>query len=271
MPYRSSGLENVSVTVQSQRASLDLLACPQAARAPAAQVPWSDVRPSFGIAVGIGISAGAFAFFHSHLYRKVPLDEGNRIVALENWNVAYNNEDRRVLHDFVTWRDEMTSVVDIGAFRNVSASLQVGARQGETIRIAEMSASGFRLARVAPLLGRVLTADDERDDAAPVFVIGYDAWRSTFAGDRTVVGRELRIGDAVHTIVGTMPERFAFPVNHQYWTPLEFAATGIVLTRLSAVVIPAIAVIMMIVGFLAAVGPARRGLSIQLRQALRTE
>jgi hypothetical protein len=128
------------------------------------------------------------------------LDEGNRIVALENWNVAYNDEDRRVLHDFVTWRDEMTSVVDIGAFRNVSASQQVGARQDETIRIAEMSASGFRLARVGALLERVLTPDDECDDAAPVIVIGYDAWRSKFAADRTVVGREVRIGDAVHTM-----------------------------------------------------------------------
>lgn len=97
---------------------------------------------SVGIAVGTGISAGAFAFFYSHLYPKVPLDEGDRIVALENWNVAVNNEDRRVLHDFVTWRDEMTSVVDIGAFRNLSASLQLGAVQGETIRVAEMSTSG---------------------------------------------------------------------------------------------------------------------------------
>ena len=183
--------------------------------------PGLTLVATVGIAVGIGISAGAFAFFYSHLYPKVPLDEGDRIVALENRNVAYNNEDRRVLHDFVTWRDEMTSVVDIGAFRTISASLRVGARQGETIRIAEMSASGFRLARVPALLGRVLTPDDERDAAAPVMVIGYDAWRSKFAADRTVVGREVRIGDAVHTIVGVMPERFAFPVNHQYWTPLR--------------------------------------------------
>ena len=58
---------------------------------------------SAGDAFGIGISPGAFAFFYSQLYPRVPPDGDERIVALENWNVARNNENRRVLHDFVTW------------------------------------------------------------------------------------------------------------------------------------------------------------------------
>jgi hypothetical protein len=42
-------------------------------------------------------------------------------------------------------------------------------------------------------------------------VIGFDVWQSRFAGDPAVVGRELRIGRDVHTIVGVMPPGFAFP------------------------------------------------------------
>ena len=52
---------------------------------------------SFGIAVGIGISAGALAFFYSHLYPKVPLDEGDRIVALENWRPPGSHQTPRFL------------------------------------------------------------------------------------------------------------------------------------------------------------------------------
>jgi predicted permease len=40
-----------------------------------------------------------------------------------------------------------------------------------------------------------------------------------------VLGRELRLGNVVHTIVGVMPEGFGFPVNHSYWTALGNAAT----------------------------------------------
>lgn len=84
-----------------------------------------------------------------------------------------------------------------------------------------MTASGFRVARVPPLMGRPLVEDDEREGAPPVVVIGYDEWRTRFAQDRSVIGQEVRIGDTVHTVVGVMPERFGFPLNHQYWTPLR--------------------------------------------------
>ena len=49
--------------------------------------------------------------------------------------------------------------------------------------VAEMTASGFQLARVQPLLGRPLIAEDERDGAEPVVVIGYDVWQSGFSSD----------------------------------------------------------------------------------------
>lgn len=34
-----------------------------------------------------------------------------------------NNEERHSMHDFVTWRTEMKSVVEISAFRNVESRL----------------------------------------------------------------------------------------------------------------------------------------------------
>ena len=43
--------------------------------------------------------------------------------------------------------------------------------------------------------------------------IGYDEWQSRFLGDSAVVGRTLSFGGTVHTVVGVMPEGFAFPVK----------------------------------------------------------
>jgi putative ABC transport system permease protein len=190
--------------------------------------PGLTVVSSVGITVGIAITAGMFGFLHAMLAPTLPLDEGHRIVGLENWNIAKNNEDRRALHDFVTWRDEMTSVVEISAFRTITATAQAGDHVPETVRIAAMSASGFRVARVPALLGRFLTPDDERDAAPTVVVIGHSIWQSRFGMDRSVVGKQLRFGTTHYTIVGVMPEGFAFPVNHQYWIahrvkPSEFA------------------------------------------------
>ncbi|HEX7779405.1 MAG TPA: FtsX-like permease family protein, partial [Vicinamibacterales bacterium] len=118
-------------------------------------------------------------------------------------------------------------VVEISAFREATTTMRVGEFVPETVRIAAMSASGFRVARVPPLLGRVFTPDDEREAAPPVVVIGYDVWQSRFGQDRSVLGQQVRFGLVQFTIVGVMPESFAFPVNHQYWIPFRANPTTI--------------------------------------------
>jgi hypothetical protein len=54
-----------------------------------------------------------------------------------------------------------------------------------------------------------------------VVVIGYDVWQRRFAGARDIIGRELRLDHAPHTIVGVMPDGFQFPMNFRYWVPLR--------------------------------------------------
>ena len=183
--------------------------------------PALTIVGGLGMAVGIAVSVGFFAFVGTHVNPVIPLDEGDRIVALENRDVVLNNEDRRALHDFVTWRDELRSVVDLGAFRTIDRNLRVGDALPEPVPVAEMTAAGFRLARVAPHLGRYLVEEDERLGGPQVVVIGYDVWQRHFAGDPAVIGRQLRFDGQVHTIVGVMPEGFAFPQSHAYWTPFR--------------------------------------------------
>ncbi|NIQ51918.1 MAG: hypothetical protein GWN71_00090, partial [Gammaproteobacteria bacterium] len=167
-----------------------------------------------GLAVGIAISVGFYTFSAAFIYPRLPLDEGERVVALENRDVAVDNEERRSLHDFFTWREELGSVEDLAAFRTVDRNLFAGDGPPELVQVAEMTASGFRLARVPPLLGRYFVDEDEREGAPRVLVIGHGVWRNAFAGDSAVVGRDVRLGGVVHTVVGVMPEGFAFPENH---------------------------------------------------------
>src|SRR5690606_19199371 len=58
----------------------------------------------------------------------------------------------------------------------------------------------------------------------PVVVLAYDEWQRRFNGDAGILGRTVRLGDTPHTIVGVMPEGFAFPILHRAWVPLRVAA-----------------------------------------------
>jgi predicted permease len=180
--------------------------------------PVLTIVGGMGIAVGIAVSVGFFTFFRTSVNPTLPLDEGDRIVALENRDVVLNNEDRRVVHDFLAWRNELQSVKELAAFRTVDRNLRLGDALAEPVKIAEMTAAGFRVARVAPVLGRYLVDDDERIGAPLVLVVGYNVWQRRFAGDRAVVGREVRLDGRVHTIVGVMPKDFTFPLSHELWT-----------------------------------------------------
>ena len=87
--------------------------------------------------------------------------------------------------------------------------------------MAEISASAFAIARTPPLLGRYLLPDDERDAADRVVVIGHREWQRRFSGDPAIVGRTLTLNTVPHTVVGVMPDGFAFPLNFQFWIPLR--------------------------------------------------
>lgn len=174
-----------------------------------------------GMAVAIAIAAGAFGIIETVLDPVLPLDEPDRLVAIQIWDAKAQDSERRLLHDFAMWRKELRSIQDLGAFGHVRRNLILPGASPEAISVAEMTASGFRAARVAPLLGRTLLADDEREGSPPVVVIGYDAWRTRFASDPSILGRGIQLGDAVHTVVGVMPEGFQFPVLDEWWIPMR--------------------------------------------------
>ena len=176
----------------------------------------------FGIAVAVAIAAGAFSVIYgTFLVSSLPLDEGGRIVSLQSWDQVASNPERRILHDFDVWREELQAVQQLSAFRMLTPNLITPGAQPESVRVASMSASGFRVARVQPLLGRYLVEDDERVGAPPVVVIGEHVWRNRFAADAEILRRTIQLGAASYSIIGVMPEGFAFPVNHAFWVPLH--------------------------------------------------
>jgi putative ABC transport system permease protein len=182
-----------------------------------------------GLAMTIVITLAAvvFVFLDQFMGRTAPpLDEGERVVVLQSWDAEAHRRRETPRRDLERWGATLRSVEDLGGFQTIERRLIVGNRPAEWVRVAEISASGFRLARVQPLLGRWIADADEHVAAAPVVVIGYDVWQSRFASDRAVIGQTVRLGEITHTVIGVMPEGFGFPVNHRYWIPLPSNPLG---------------------------------------------
>ena len=173
------------------------------------------------MSVAIGIAAVVFAAFDVIMWSRLPLEEGDRIVAIQIWDREAGQRRDTPWQDIERWRGSLQSVDDVGAFQTIRRNVITADGSVELVAVAEISAAGFRVARVPPLIGRVIVDADLAPGAAPVIVIGHDVWQRRFAGARDVIGRELRLGETVHTVVGVMPDGFQFPFNFRYWVPLR--------------------------------------------------
>ena len=180
-----------------------------------------------GMSVAIAIGAGGFGLIHALVDEELPLDEGDRVVTLQNAHLGgVDGADRNPLDDLLLWREQLESVRELSAFVTDQEALAVEGGGLAVVPVARMTASGFRLARVAPVLGRALLEEDEREGTTPVVVIAHEEWHGRFAGDPDILGRPVRLGTTVHTVVGVMPEGFGFPINHRYWVPLRADPTA---------------------------------------------
>jgi len=188
-----------------------------------AKYPGMSIISVITMAAAIGLGVIWFELATTLVDPRLPLDEGDRIVRIEYRDSRTLDVEKRTMHEFMQWREQLASVGEVSAHRTVERNLLLEVRAPQIVRVAEMSAAGFGVARVPPLLGRTLIASDEVPGSEDVVVIGYDAWQRYFDGDRTVVGREVQLGRTRATIVGVMPEGYRFPANHEFWIPLRAA------------------------------------------------
>ena len=175
-----------------------------------------------GMSVAVTIGVLAFAAVNAVTGGTFPVDDGNRVVAIRNIDaMTHDDAEETILHDLETWRGGLPAVVELSAYRIIPANLVIGTAAPVSMRAAEMTASGFRLTRVQPVLGRYLIDEDEREGAADVAVVGYDLWQNRLGGRADAIGSIVQLGTTRYTVVGVMPRGYAFPVDNSVWTPMR--------------------------------------------------
>jgi putative ABC transport system permease protein len=78
----------------------------------------------------------------------------------------------------------------------------------------------LRILGVGPMLGRDMTAADNRPGAEKVVIISHGTWQRDFGGAADIVGKEVRLNGKPATVIGVMPQGFSFPDNEEMWIPL---------------------------------------------------
>ncbi|MHB1326651.1 MAG: ABC transporter permease [Gemmatimonadales bacterium] len=187
--------------------------------------PLLSLAAIFALAIGIPVGI-APAHVAAALEAPLPGDPQHRIRAIRNWDPLAANVHATRYEEFEFYARELKSFSALAAFRTSSYSVASDDGRAAPVAGTEISADGFSILRTPPLLGRTLAPSDGDYGAPEVAVLGYDFWRSRFGADPDIVGRAIRVGRTVRTVVGVMPDGFRFPSNEQLWLPLTSEATG---------------------------------------------
>jgi predicted permease len=186
-----------------------------------ARYPGLTLVGTVAIAVAIALGTIYFEALNKWQNPRLPIRDGDHVVSIRNWDQQALAPEARSLHDFAIWRQQVRTMDILGAAVVFERNLITEDGRAEPVRGAEITANAFRLMRTTPLMGRTLTDQDERPSEPPVVVIGYTLWQTRFAGDPAVMGRTVKLGTTSATIVGVMPEGFAFPMRERIWAPLR--------------------------------------------------
>jgi predicted permease len=62
---------------------------------------------------------------------------------------------------------------------------------------------------VQPVLGRTITAEDDRSAASAVVVLSHRYWERRFGANPAVIGKQINLNNAAFTIIGITPREFA--------------------------------------------------------------
>ena len=177
------------------------------------------------LSLGIGVNATMFSVVDGVLIKPFPFADPDRLLSVLARNSQRGiNQGLFSYADYRDWRDGNTTLEGIGGFSGRSLTLSDAGAEPERFLSAAVTWNMFRLLGIPPVLGRDFEAADDRPGAERVVILSDQVWKQRYAGDPNIVGRGIRVNGQPHTVIGIMPPRFAFPINHKLWIPLAPAA-----------------------------------------------
>jgi putative ABC transport system permease protein len=187
------------------------------------------------LALGIGANTAIFSVVDAVLLRPLPYPEANRLVFL--WSTMNGQgvaQSGSALPDYLGWRDQNQVFEGLAGFYYGDFNLSSDSAAPERIQGAYVTANFFQVLRISPAQGRLFANDEEQFGKHRVVLLSYALWQRRFAGERDIVGRQIKLAGESYTVAGVMPRGLPFFDNLpevELWTPIAFAPDDNMATR----------------------------------------
>ena len=131
----------------------------------------------------------------------VPAPKGTRALSLFRYDVFQRMDQTRV-------QSSDSPLSDLFAFAPLREVTAVVGDQAEVVDGQAVSGGYYSALRVQPILGRAITAEDDKPGATPVVVLSHQFWQERFAANPAVIGQQLKLNKTSFTILGVTSATF---------------------------------------------------------------
>jgi putative ABC transport system permease protein len=166
------------------------------------------------LALGIGANAAIFTLVRGVLLKPLVNRGENRLIyirqsapGLREENTTFSVPELRDLEGSVH------SVAEYGEFSSMPFTM-IGLGQPRSVVGGVVSGSYFEVMGLRPILGRLITPQDDGPKAAGVIVLTHRFWSTVYGKDPTVIGKTVRlgsIGDRTGTVIGVLEPSVPYP------------------------------------------------------------
>ena len=174
------------------------------------------------LTLGIGASTAIFSAVYPVLFKPLPYPEPGRLVMI--WEMRRGGAPIDVTFGTFHGVNRHNRSFEATAVMKPWQPAIIGIGEPERLEGQRVSADYFRALGVAPAFGRDFEISDDAFQGPNVVILSDGLWRRRFAADKSIIGRAVKLDDALFTVIGVMPPRFEnVPAQTaQLWAPLQY-------------------------------------------------
>ena len=162
------------------------------------------------LAIGIGANTAIFSAVDGVLLEPLPFAQPDRLVSVfQDDRKKRNDHDDVAPGNFAAWRERSRSFDGLAAAEPFAVNY-TGPDGEEQIYNWNVTQDFFSVLNARPEKGRLFQRDDFVPNGERVVILTYASWQRRFGADPAIIGKHLTIGRAPVTIVGVLPEDFAY-------------------------------------------------------------
>jgi putative ABC transport system permease protein len=195
------------------------------------RAPGFTLTAVLALALGMGANTAIFSVVNAVLLRPLPYEKPDRLMQVWHTPPQKSFPGMPIFTvspaNFLDWRTQNHSFEGMAAYGFGRYTI-TGSGHPETLRVVAATHGLLAILHAQPLLGRGFLDGEYESGHEHEVLLSYGLWRSYFAGNPDIVGKNIQLNGQAFTVVGVMRAEFDFPVSGdpdaraQMWKPMAW-------------------------------------------------